>query len=119
MRMDKSCGATCLIIYGDSNLVIQQRMKDCEAVTDNMLAYQKLYGILEGEFDGCELNYVTRSNNTEADEIANIGSTRGPIHPGVFLESIKQRLIKTRSPEKPTNEEVETGSEPEQVAADN
>ena len=42
MRMAKACRATQLIIYGDSNLVIQQTMKDYEAVADNMLAYQKL-----------------------------------------------------------------------------
>src|SRR4051812_37504665 len=56
MRMAKACDATRLIIYGDSKLVVQQTMKDCEAVADNMSAYKKLYGILEGEFDGCELN---------------------------------------------------------------
>ena len=91
MRMAKACGATRLIIYGDSNLIVQQAMRDCEAVADNMSAYQKLYNTLEGEFDGCELNYVTRANNSEADELANIGSTRGPIPPGVFLESISHR----------------------------
>ena len=48
MRMAKACGATRLVIYGDSNLVVQQTMKDCEAVADNMSAYQKLYNILEG-----------------------------------------------------------------------
>src|SRR3954466_14677022 len=97
MCMAKACGATRLIIYGDSNLVVQQAMRDCEAVADNMSAYQKLYNTLEGEFDGCELNYVTRANNTEADELANIGSTRGPIPLGVFLESISQRSIKTKA----------------------
>src|SRR3954463_5151718 len=56
MRMAKACGATRLVIYDDSNFVIQQTMKDCEAVVDNMSAYQKLYNILEGKFDRCELN---------------------------------------------------------------
>ena len=32
MRMAKACGATRLSIYGDSNLVVQQAMRDCEAV---------------------------------------------------------------------------------------
>src|SRR3954463_14464218 len=90
MHMAKACGATRLLIYGDSNLVVQQTMKDCEAVVDNMSAYQKLYNTLEGDFDGCELNYVSRANNTEADELANIGSTRGPVPLGVFLEGISQ-----------------------------
>ena len=42
MRMAKAYGATRLIIYGDSSLVVHQTMKDCEAVADNMMAYQKL-----------------------------------------------------------------------------
>ena len=94
--MAKTCGATRLAIYGDSNLVVQQAMRDCDAPADNMAAYHKLYNTLEGSFDGCELNYISRANNTEADELANIGSTRGPVPPGVFLESISQRSIKTR-----------------------
>ena len=90
MRMAKTCGATRLVIYGDSNLVVQQMMRNCDAIADNMTAYQMLYNALEGSFDGCELNYVTRANNTEVDELANIGSTRGPIPPGVFIKSIIQ-----------------------------
>ena len=39
MRMAKTCGATRLVIYGDSNLVVQQAMRDCNAVADNMVAY--------------------------------------------------------------------------------
>src|SRR4051812_15118227 len=88
MHMAKACGTTRLIIYSDSNIVVQQTMKGCEAVAHNMSAYQKLYGVLEGEFNGSELNYVARTSNTEADELANIGSTRGTVPPGVFLESI-------------------------------
>src|SRR3954469_14849911 len=72
-------------------------MRNCDAIADNMAAYQKLYNTLEGSFDGCELNYITRANNTEADELANIGSTRGPVPPGVFLESISQRSIKVQA----------------------
>src|SRR4051812_7671493 len=88
MRMAKTCSATRLSIYDDSNLFVQQAMRDCDAVANNMIAYQKLYNTLEGGFDGCELNYVSRANKTEADELANIRSTRGPVPPGVFLESI-------------------------------
>src|SRR3954463_6388788 len=114
MHMAKTCGATRLVIYGDSNLVVQQTMKDCNAVADNMAAYQKLYNALEGSFDGCELNYIPRANNTEADELANIGSTRGPVPPGVFLESISQRSIKEK-PEAPEAAVDDDTSEPAQV----
>src|SRR3954467_14602499 len=72
MRMAKTCGATRLAIYGDSNLVVQQAMRDCDAVADNMAAYHKLYNTLEGSFNGCELSYISRANNIEADELVNI-----------------------------------------------
>ena len=92
--MAQACGATRLQIYGDSNLVVQQTMKDCNAVSDNMTAYRDLYDKLEASFDGCELRHIGRASNEEADELANIGSTRAPIPPGVFLEQINERSIK-------------------------
>src|SRR3954466_12642381 len=119
MRMAKTCGATCLEIYGDSNLVVQQAMRDCDAVADHMAAYQKLYNTLEGSFDGCELNYISRANNTEADELANIGSSRGPVPPGVFLESISQRSIKTTAAAPEIAADNDDSTETKQVATAN
>src|SRR4051812_9182435 len=115
--MAKTCGATRLVIYGDSNLVVQQAMRDCDAVADNMAAYQKLYNTLEGSFDGCELNYISRANNTEEDELANIGSTRGQVPTGVFLESISQRSIKTKAAAPEAAADDDNTSETAQVAA--
>src|SRR4051812_47994397 len=34
MRMEKACGATRLIIYDESNLVVQQTMREYEAFVD-------------------------------------------------------------------------------------
>src|SRR3954469_24800101 len=117
MRMAKTCGATRLIIYGDSNLVVQQTMRNCDAIADNMVAYQKLYNTLEGSFDGCELNYIARANNTEADELAKMGSTRGPVPPDVFLESIGQRSIKTPTAAPEAVADGEDATDPAQVAS--
>jgi ribonuclease HI len=55
MKMAKACGATRLKIFGDSNLVVQQVMNRCNAISDNMIAYRNLYYYLEGTFDGCEV----------------------------------------------------------------
>jgi ribonuclease HI len=52
MKMAKACSATRLRIFGDSNLVVQQVMNCCDAISDNMTAYQNLYYYLEGTFDG-------------------------------------------------------------------
>ena len=49
MKMAKICGATRIMIYGDSNLVVQQTMKECDAPSENMAAYRELYNRLEGE----------------------------------------------------------------------
>src|SRR3954471_16246663 len=88
MGMAKVCGATCLVIYGDSNLVVQQTMNECDAHNANMIAYRALYNSLEGDFDGCELRHVGRESNKEDGRLANIGSTCARVPLGVFLEQI-------------------------------
>src|SRR3954470_24758660 len=92
-------------------------MRDCNAVADNMAAYQKLYKTLEGGFDGCKRNYILGENNTEADELANIGSTRGPVPPGVFLKRISQRSIKINPAAREGVADTEDASKIEQVVA--
>jgi ribonuclease HI len=84
MRMAKACGATCLKIFGDSNLAVQQSMNRCDAVSENMVAYRDMYNNLEGLFEGCKVSHINRASNEEADGLANIGSWCLPIPPGVF-----------------------------------
>jgi ribonuclease HI len=94
MKMAKACGATRLKIFGDSNLVVQQFMNRCDSINDNMMAYKNLYHYLEGTFDGCEVLHVSRNNNEEADNLANIGSQCLPVPSRVFWEDIVERSIK-------------------------
>jgi ribonuclease HI len=61
MKMAKACGATRLKIFGDSNLVVQQVMSQCDTISDNMTAYRNLYYYLEGNFDGCEVSHISRA----------------------------------------------------------
>jgi hypothetical protein len=94
MKMAKAYGATRLKIFGDSNLVVQQVMNHCDAISDNMTAYRNLYYCLEGTFDGCEVSHVSRASNEEADNLANIGSQCLLIPPRVFWKEIIERSIK-------------------------
>jgi ribonuclease HI len=94
MKMAKACGATRLKIFGDSNLVVQQVMNRCDAISDKMTAYRNLYYYLEGTFDGCKVSHISRVSNEEADNLANIGSQCLPIPPRVFWEEIIERSIK-------------------------
>jgi ribonuclease HI len=94
MKMAKACGATRLKIFGDLNLVVQQVMNHCDAISDNMMAYRNLYYYMEGTFNGCEVSHISRASNKEADNLANIGFQCLPVPPGVFWEEIIERLIK-------------------------
>src|SRR4051812_44117592 len=110
MRMAKICGATRLVIYGDSNLVVQQTMNECDAHAANMIAYRALYNSLEGDFDGCELCNVGRESNEEADRLANISSTSARVPPGVFLEQICVSSIKRKFPKGSPEEAEHSGA---------
>jgi ribonuclease HI len=96
MRMAKAYGATRIKIHGDSNLITQQVMKECDATCTNMIAYRAMYDKLEGHFKGCEVTHIGRKSNKEADNLANIGSKCLPIPPGVFFEEIFERSIKIK-----------------------
>jgi hypothetical protein len=121
MRMAKACGATRIKIHGDSNLIAQQVMKECDVTCANMIAYRTMYDKLEGDFEGCEVTHIGRESNEEADNLAKIGSKCLPIPPGVFFEEIFERSVKinpaidpalaTRSGAKQTNLTPAAGTE--------
>jgi hypothetical protein len=96
MRMAKPCGATRIKIHGDSNLITQQVMKECDATCANMIAYHAMYDKLEGDFEGCEVTHIGRKSNEEVDNLANVGSKCLPIPPGVFFEEIFERSVKIK-----------------------
>jgi hypothetical protein len=73
-------------------------MNRCDAISDNITSYMNLYYFLEGTFNGCEVNHVSRASNEEADTLANIGSQCLPIPSGVFWEEIVERSIHGAKP---------------------
>jgi ribonuclease HI len=121
MRMAKACGVTRIKIHGDSNLIAQQVMKECDATCANMIAYRAMYDELEGDFEGCEVTHISRESNEEANNLANVASRCLPIPPGVFFEEIVERSVKikpainpalaTRSGAKQTNSTLAAGTE--------
>jgi hypothetical protein len=96
MHMAKAYGATCIKIHGDSNLIAQQVMKECDATCANMIAYCAMYDKLKGNFEGCKVTHIGRESNEEIDNLANIGSKCLPIPPGVFFEEIFKRSVKIK-----------------------
>jgi ribonuclease HI len=67
-------GIKRLNVRGDSQLVMDQVMKNASCHDDKMEAYCKVVRALENKFYGIELNHVPRRYNEEEDELAKIAS---------------------------------------------
>jgi ribonuclease HI len=86
-------GIKRLDVRGDSQLVIDQVMKNASCHDDKMEAYCKVVRALEDKFYNIELNHVPRRYNEEADELAKIVSRRITIPPNIFARDIAQPSI--------------------------
>jgi ribonuclease HI len=73
-------GIKRLDVRGDSQLIIDQVMKESSCHDPKMEAYYKVVRRLEDRFDGLELNHITRKYNEATDELAKImlGQTMVP-----------------------------------------
>jgi ribonuclease HI len=74
-------GIKRLDVQGDSQLVIDQVMKNASCHDDKMEAYCKAVRALEDKFYGIELNHVPRRYNEEADKLTKIASGRITVPP--------------------------------------
>jgi ribonuclease HI len=86
-------GIKRLDVRGDSQLVIDQVMKNASSHDDKMEAYCKAVRALEDKFYGIELNHVPRRYNEEADELAKIVSGWTTIPQNVFARDIAQPSV--------------------------
>jgi ribonuclease HI len=110
-------GVKRLDVRGDSQLVIDQVMKNASCHDDKMEAYCKAVRALEDKFYGIELNHVPRRYNEEVDELAKIASGRITVPLNVFARDIAQPSF-TLEPHPPNHTEPSgapsnpTGAEP-------
>jgi ribonuclease HI len=72
LRIAIETGIKRLDVRGDSQLVIDQVMKNASCHDDKMEVYCKAVWALEDKFYDIELNHVPRRYNEEADELAKI-----------------------------------------------
>nr|ABG66296.1 retrotransposon protein, putative, Ty3-gypsy subclass [Oryza sativa Japonica Group] len=93
LRIAISLGIRRLIVRGDSQLVVNQVMKEWSCLDDNMTAYRQEVRKLEDKFDGLELTHVLRHNNEAADRLANFGSKREAAPSVVFVEHLYEPTV--------------------------
>jgi ribonuclease HI len=87
-------GVQRLDARGDSQLVIDQVMKNSHCRDRKMEAYCDEVRRLEVKFYGLELNHVARRYNETVDELAKIASGRTTVPPNVFSRDIYQPSVK-------------------------
>jgi len=83
---------------GDSQLVVDQVMKESSCHDPKMTAYCQEVRRLENKFDGLELNHVARRFNEAADELAKTASGRGPVPTGVFVSDLHKPSVRYEEP---------------------
>jgi ribonuclease HI len=88
LRISIETGIKRLNVRGDSQLVVDQAMKNASCHDDKMEANYKAVRALEDKFYGTELNHVPRRYNKEADELAKIVPGRITVPPNVFAQDI-------------------------------
>jgi ribonuclease HI/transposase InsO family protein len=93
LKIAVEMGIKRLDVRGDSQLVIDQVMKNTSCHDDKMEAYCKAVRALEDKFYGIELNHVPRRYNEEADELAKIASGRITVPPNVFARDVAQPSV--------------------------
>ena len=94
LRIAVELGVRRLDAWGDSQLVIDQVMKNSHCCDQKMEAYCDEVRRLEDKFHGLELNHVARRYNETVDELAKIASGRTTVPPNVFSRDIYQPSVK-------------------------
>jgi ribonuclease HI len=95
LRVAIELGVRRLDARGDSQLVIDQVMKNSHCRDPKMEAYCDEVRHLENKFFGLELNHIARRYNETADELAKIASRRTTVPPDVFSRDLHQPSVKT------------------------
>jgi ribonuclease HI len=113
LRITIELGVRRLDARGDSQLVINQVMKNSHYRDPKMEAYCDEVRRLEDKFYGLELNHIARRYNETADELAKIASRRTTIPPDVFSRDLHQPSVKTDD----TPEPEKASAQPEAPSA--
>jgi ribonuclease HI len=110
-------GVRRLDARGDSQLVVDQVIKNSSYYNPKMEAYCEEVRRLEDKFYGLELNHVARRYNETADDLAKVASRRTTVPPNVFSRDVYETSVKfdqTPEPGVPSAEpEATSAAKPE------
>ena len=87
-------GIRRLDIRHDSQLVVDQVMKESSCHDTKMAAYCREVRKVEDKYDGLELNHIPRRLNEAADTLAKAASSWEPMPTGVFASNQHKPLVR-------------------------
>jgi ribonuclease HI len=97
LRIAIELGVQHLDVHSDSQLVIDQVMKNSSCQDPKMEAYCKEVRRLEDKFHGLELNHVVCRHNEAADKLTKIASIRTMVPPDVFSKDLYKPSVDLRT----------------------
>ncbi|XP_066373896.1 uncharacterized protein [Miscanthus floridulus] len=106
-------GATRLYVRGDSELVIDQVMKEFSCKSPLMVEYCQEVPKLEGKFRGIELHHVPQKDNAAADFLTKLAARRVLSLDGVFINDYPEpsaRIVEDLTPLRLNPDKVLEGS---------
>jgi len=98
LNVAKEIGVRRIECFGDSDLVVQQSSGTWDALDANMALYRFHVQKISGVFEGCEYRHIPRTENSAADVLSKLGSSKEAVPPGVALNHLRTPSIKP-SPE--------------------
>jgi ribonuclease HI len=113
LRIAIELGVRRLDARDDSQLIINQVMKNSHCRDPKMEAYCDKVRRLEDKFYGLEVNHVARRYKETANELAKIASGRTMVPPDVFSRDLHQPSVKTDD----TPEPEKASAQPEAPSA--
>jgi ribonuclease HI len=91
-------GIRRLDIWGDSQLIVGQVMKESSCHDPKMDAYCQEVHKLEDKFDNLELSHIPRRLNKAADKLVKMASGQDPVPGGVFASDQHKPSVHFKKP---------------------
>jgi ribonuclease HI len=98
LRIAIELGVKRLDVRGDSQLVIDQVMKESSCHDSKMEAYCNAVRRLEDRFNGLELNHAPHKYNEDADELAKIASGRTTVPSNILARDLTKPSVDFKDP---------------------
>jgi ribonuclease HI len=106
LKITLEIGIWRLEVRGDSQLVVNQVMKEANYINLKMATYCKAVRELEDKFHGLELKHILRKYNEAADTLAKAASNRTLVPNGVFASDLREPSVRYREDDHPSPPEL-------------